>query len=169
MGGKAEARCPAVVCGAGLLPEPNAGCEAGAGVAMRAGFGMDEADGGRVTTGGTGVAGGVGARVATELPADNTSWSASGFTTVGPAGGSPNIYVPLSRPVVSLDCWAAAPNGGRPPLNLAAQQCQEVHRAALEHGNVPRWVTMPAASRRIPGDVASYAHFQMDLELWWAE
>jgi hypothetical protein len=85
--------------------------------------------------------------------------------------------------VVSLDCWAAAPNGGRPPWNLAAQQCQEIYRAALEHGNVPRWVTMPAAykparvlnaiprtePRRIPGDVASYAHFQMDLELWWAE
>jgi hypothetical protein len=125
----------------------------------------------------------LGARVATELPIDNTSWAASGFTTVSGAGGSPDIYLPLARPMVSIDCYGVAANSGRPPWNLANQQAEEIKRAALAHGTVPRWLTMPAAykparvlnviprsePRRIPGDPASYARFQMDLEIWWAE
>lgn len=126
----------------------------------------------------------LGNRVATELPTDNTTWSASGFTTVGVSGGSPNIYVPLSRPVVSVDTWGAAPNGGRPPWNLAAQQAEQIKRAAQGiTSTAPRWVTLPGAyapvrvlgviprsePRRIPGDVSSYARYQMDLELWWTE
>jgi hypothetical protein len=125
----------------------------------------------------------LGARVATELPTDNTSWSASGFTTVGPAGGSPDIYLPVSKPVVSLDCWGVSPNSGKPPWNLAAQQAEEIRRAALAHASAPQAVSLPAAyrsarvmnviprsePRRIPGDAASYARFQMDLEIWWVE
>lgn len=125
----------------------------------------------------------LGARVATELPQDNTSWSASGFTTVSVIGGTPDIYVPLSRPVVQVDTWGAAPNGGRPPWNLAAQQAEQIKRVAQTFGTVPRWVSLPGAyapvrvlgviprsePRRVPGDVSSYARYQMDLELWWAE
>jgi hypothetical protein len=124
----------------------------------------------------------LGSRVATELPQDNSTWSASGFTQVSVAGGSPNIYLPVSRPVVSVDTYGVAANGGRPPWNLAAQQAEQIKAAALAHGTVPRWVTLPGAyapvrvlgviprtePRRVPGDAASYARFQMDLEIWWA-
>jgi hypothetical protein len=125
----------------------------------------------------------LGTRVATELPMDNASWSASGFTVVSSAGGSPHIYLPLARPVLSIDCYGVAAGAARPPWNLAFQCAEEIRRATLAHATVPRAVTLPAAyalarvlaviprsePRRIPGDVANYARVQMDLELWWSE
>lgn len=123
----------------------------------------------------------LGSRVATELPTDNTSWAASGFTTVSSVGGQPDIYVPWHRPVLSLDFWGSSTGSGRPPWNLASQQAEQVLQAALAHGSVPRTVAMPTGyaparvaqviprtePRRINGDVAGYAHYQFDLEMWW--
>lgn len=125
----------------------------------------------------------LGNRVATSLPADNSSWSASGFVTVSGIGGSPDPDLPVRRPVVQLDCWGVAPNSSKPPWNLAAQLAEQVRDAVETHGSVGRRVDMPAAyrdarvetvvlrtePRRVPGDVAAYARFTMDAELWWKE
>ena len=123
----------------------------------------------------------LGSRVATELPADNTSWSASGFTTVHTTGGTPNIEVPVNEPVMSVDSWGVALNSGRPPWNLAAQPAEAIKAAALAHGTIPKILVMPAGfnqvrvfsvvprtePRRINGDAAGYAHYQQDVELRW--
>ena len=61
----------------------------------------------------------VGDRVATTLPKDNTSWSASGFCTLVTAGGTPNLYVPLREPVIGVDCWAVNPQSQKPPWRNA--------------------------------------------------
>ena len=123
----------------------------------------------------------LGNRVATELPADNSSWSASGFTTVATTGGTPNTEVPVNEPVMSIDSWGVALNSGRPPWNLAAQPAEAIKAAAVAHGLIPKILTMPAGfnqvrvfsvtprtePRRIPGDGAGYAHYQQDLHLRW--
>lgn len=123
----------------------------------------------------------LGNRVATELPTDNSSWSASGFVTVAAVGGTPHMYVPLRRPVLSVDCWGVTPNSGKPPWRLAHQLASEIYVAILNHPVVPRPLTMPSGYMgarvmtaiprsepvRVPGDVASYAHFSMDVEMQW--
>ena len=123
----------------------------------------------------------LGNRVATELPADNSSWSASGFTTVATTGGTPNTEVPVNEPVMSIDSWGVSLNSGRPPWNLAAQPAEAIKAAAVAHGLIPKILTMPAGfnqvrvfsvtprtePRRIPGDGAGYAHYQQDLHLRW--
>lgn len=125
----------------------------------------------------------LGNRVATVLPQDNTSWSASGFTTVMSVGGTPNNYVGWRNPVMSVDCWGVATSSGKPPWNLAAQMAEEVRAAVLDHPTVGRAVTMPTGylgarvgsvwlrsePERRPGDVAGYAHYQLDIELLWTE
>lgn len=124
----------------------------------------------------------LGSRVATELPQDNTTWSASGFTTVSAVGGTPNSEIPWERPVLSLDFWGASPGSGRPPWGLTATMASAVKEAVRDHENVPRTLTgFPAAftsaavrtvvlrtePRRVPSDLADYAHYTMDLEINW--
>ena len=123
----------------------------------------------------------LGNRVATELPADNSTWSASGFTTVATTGGTPNTEVPVNEPVMSIDNWGVSLNSGRPPWNLAAQPAEAIKAAAVAHGLIPKILVMPAGfnqvrvfsvtprtePRRIPGDGAGYAHYQQDLHLRW--
>lgn len=126
---------------------------------------------------------GLGSNVATDLPQDNSTWSASGFVQVMTVGGTPNAYSPIARPVVSVDCWAVSPNSSKPPWGKANQLAEDI-RAAV-HGGVllPQRVTVGAAyakadvvearilsePRRIPDDDADYAHFSLDLELHWIE
>jgi fibronectin-binding autotransporter adhesin len=125
----------------------------------------------------------LGNRVATELPSDNSSWSASGFTTVATTGGTPNTEVPVNEPVMSIDSWGVTPSSGRPPWNLAAQPAEAIKAAAVDHGMIPRILTMPTGfnlvrvfcviplsePRRINGDAAAYAHYQQDLEIRWVK
>jgi hypothetical protein len=125
----------------------------------------------------------LGSAVATELPKDNTSWSASGFTKVSAIGGDPDLYVPVSKAAMSIDCYGASTNSGRPPWNLAGQLAEQIKAAIWEHGTVPRVVALPAAyasarvmtviprsePRRVPDDVAAYARYTMDIEIWWAK
>lgn len=126
----------------------------------------------------------LGNRVATELPQDNASWSASGFTVVSATGGTPHPELEVARPVVTVDTYAVSPSGGRPPWNLANQQAEQIkHQAQLRAltGGQAAYVTLPAAyrsarvfgvraltePRRVPGDQGNYARYTQDLEVWW--
>jgi hypothetical protein len=125
----------------------------------------------------------LGNRVATELPSDNSSWSASGFTTVATTGGTPNIEVAVNEPVMSVDSWGVSLNSGRPPWNLAAQPAEAIKAAAVDHGTIPKILVMPVGfnqvrvfsvvprtePRRVNGDAAGYAHYQQDLEFRWVK
>lgn len=122
----------------------------------------------------------LGGGVATELPADNSSWSASGFVQVLTVGGSPSPYLPVASPVVGVDCWAVNPNSGKPPWGKAAGVAEYVRRY-LESVTVPVRVVLPAGfepadvlgawvvsePRRIREDTAGYAHFSMDVRIDW--
>lgn len=123
----------------------------------------------------------LGSAVATELPADVGSWSDTGFTVVSTTGGSPNIYLPVREPVLTLDFYAVSVNSGRPPWNRASQLGEATYAALVDHGSIPAVLAMPTnyaparvltamartEPRRIRGDDASYARFSMDMEIWW--
>jgi hypothetical protein len=122
--------------------------------------------------------------VATDLPADNSTWSASGFVQVMSVGGSPNIYVPVAQPVIQVDLWAVNPNSSKPPWGKANQLAESIRMGTLDHANVGRLLTgFPAAynnarcltvypisePRRIRDDSADFAHYTMDLQFMWIE
>lgn len=121
--------------------------------------------------------------VATELPADNTTWSASGFVQVTAIGGTPELTVPVARPVLSLDFWACNPNGTKLPWWKANQLAEHVRAAVHDHAGTPRLVALTGnyndarvldawfvnEPRRIRSDDANYAHFTADLGLAWVE
>lgn len=122
--------------------------------------------------------------VATDLPEDNSTWSASGFTQVQTVGGTPDNYVPVARPVFSVDCWACAPGSGKPPWYRANARAETIRAAVLDHAGVPyETTTLPAAynqarvlsalmltePRRMLSDEAGYARYQFDLRLDWVE
>jgi len=140
-----------------------------------------------------GIAGLTPDMVSTNLPQDNSTWAATGFCTVSTIGGTPDLYLPVRKPVYQVDCWAVNPSSGRPPWGKA-NHLAELIRSHVEAGprvsnfarllsftpvgayfgaNVveailrtePRRVTVPAVMPT--GDEASYARYLFDLELVW--
>lgn len=123
--------------------------------------------------------------VATELPEDNTTWGASGFTTLEVVGGDLNNDVGLKAPVFEVTCWAAPAAAGsrQPPWHRANQRAETLRAAVLAHAAVPRAVSLPAAyapartlqaamrsePRKGDPDRADYAAYVFDLQLWWTE
>jgi Domain of unknown function (DUF4082)/PKD domain len=120
--------------------------------------------------------------VATDLPADNSSWSASGFVQVTAVGGATSMYLPVKLPVLSVDCWAVYSNSGRPPWGKAFGLAEYV-RSACESFTVPVRLVLPTGysqadvvgawmlsePRKVREDAADYAHIQFDLQLNWLE
>lgn len=126
---------------------------------------------------------GLGDFVATDLPTDQAAWAASGFTQVTSIGGAPDPELPIAKPVLSLDFWATNPNTGRPPWGKANQLAEHVRAGVHEHSAIRRRVTTPTAyadavvmealmltePRRIRDDLADFAHYTADLQIWWFE
>lgn len=119
--------------------------------------------------------------VATKLPADNSNWAAAGFVQIIAVGGTPELYVPVAAPVVGVSCWAVNPNSSKPPWGKANHLAELIRLATYDHQNVPRALSLPAnfgharvtaayfvsEPKRIPGDPANYARFDVDLALRW--
>lgn len=119
--------------------------------------------------------------VATDLPADNSTWTASGFTQVTAVGGVPAVDFALARPVITMDFWAVGADSGRPPWNKANQLAEIVRTGLLDHPAVPRLLVLPAAydnarvitvvpliePRKVRSDEAQYARYTMDAEFHW--
>lgn len=131
------------------------------------------------------------------IPASGTlpAWIATGFVQVPfVVGGSPDPYSIQARPVVQVSCWAAnakqdAANGpiatsNKPPWGKANQLAEQIRAAcqALRFSGAPRNVAMPIPGyahanvqaawlltepRRIPSDMAGYAHFSFDMQMTW--
>lgn len=121
--------------------------------------------------------------VATSLPADQSTWAASGFVELTAIGGTPNPELPVASPVYSVDCWATSPNSGQLPWGKANQLAEHIRAGVHAHSSIRRRVTTPAAyadavvmdalmltePRRIRDDPADFAHYTADLQLWWFE
>lgn len=121
-------------------------------------------------------------QVATTLPTDAAAWESNGFLhVVGAVGGTPQLYHPLREPVVQVDAYAVNLNSGKPPWGKAASLMELVVAATYDEAGLQRVLTLrpgyPQARvltahlasepRRMPGDDASFAHFQADLVLHW--
>lgn len=129
-------------------------------------------------------------RIGTTLP----SWATTGFATVAVVGGTPGALMAVAEPVVSINLWAvnATQSGGpagpinvsnKPPWGHAAQLAEQIRQAAyVLDKSSGRAVAMPVPGyahaavmgaqlltepRRMPADVASYARFQMEIQLRW--
>jgi hypothetical protein len=123
--------------------------------------------------------------VATKLPADMDSWVDLGFVTVAGAGGSPHMYLPIGRPVVSVHFWAASRYGGNPPWGKAANLYSTVRYGdygVLDYANASRRLTgFPVAycdvkvqnvnflgePERRPGDPGDFAEYICNLQIEW--
>lgn len=137
-----------------------------------------------ITIGGTSI-------VATTLPSDvdpvtkqPAAWVRTGFITVAVVGGSPDMYLPVNRPVLQVNCWATVPGSTRPPWGMAAALASAIRYACWPRTGVNRvlaitagGVTYPPAAvqaaslktafRRLYSDAADYAVYQGDLQLDW--
>jgi hypothetical protein len=136
-----------------------------------------------------GSAAGLSGLVSTRLPRDTSTWSASGFITVGDGfggaggviGGAPDKHTQLRNPVLSLHAWAVNPGSGKPPFGKAAQLLEVVQAACNDETTIRRSLDLPSGYRtarvneayllgepkRVPGDDGAYAHFQVDLQIHW--
>ena len=82
------------------------------------------------------------------LPQDAAKWYQTGFVRVSTIGGTPDAYMPLEQPVVSVDCYAVngswtrspqSPSGtpgtfnpsNKPPWDRATQLAQRIRAGAL--------------------------------------
>lgn len=121
--------------------------------------------------------------VATSLPEDNTTWAASGFVAVKTVGGTPNAYVPLREPVVTLDCYAAPAQGSaKAPWAQANNLAETVVKACYQLSSFNTTLVLGPAGypnarmlqarplqepRRVFGDRSFYAHYSFDLQTHW--
>ena len=127
------------------------------------------------------VAGLTSAMVATTLPSDTTRWDDAGFVQVqAVAGGRVSLDLPVRRPIVTLDFWAASPGSNRPPWGLA-NRLPELVRHAVEVQAYGQPVTLPGgylgarvqsvyaatAAARVEGDPSGYARYTQDLAIDW--
>jgi hypothetical protein len=125
--------------------------------------------------------------VATTLPkpgADGTvSWADTGFATLAVVGGDSDMYVPMRRPVVAVDCWAVNPGSQKPPWNKAAMLAETIQAGCYDVQDIPRMLVLPDGypparvlsawtayePRRVPDDASSYARYTLGLSLAWTE
>lgn len=109
------------------------------------------------------------------------SWP-DGFVQALVVGGTPLMDVPVRKPVLSVDVWAANTNSSnRPPWGRASVLVERVRLATegvfarpveLPTGYRPAYVSsvfLRTEPRRIPNDAGAFAHFSMDVELHWRE
>lgn len=128
--------------------------------------------------------------VETTLPADVNpdgsvaAWVQTGFITVSVVGGSPDIYNPVKKPVMQVDCWATRPGSNKPPWWQANVLMETIRYATLQRTGLNRTlslsvngVTYPSAvvdsavfltePRRDYSDAADYARYLADVQFTW--
>lgn len=127
------------------------------------------------------------AMVGTTLPqpaADGTvSWASSGFVQTTTVGGSPGIHVPLSSPVLQIDCWATQSNSDLPPRAKANALAMAVWWACELNTGTEQVLTLRSGyagarvmsayllgePRPIFGDPSDYARYTANLAMNWIE
>ena len=122
--------------------------------------------------------------VATQLPADESTWNTSGFITVAVVGGSPGQELPVRRPVFQVDCWANNPGSDKVPWWRANALAEQVRLGVYDRQRVHRGVQLTAGGKRYPnaavlgavmltepsrgyGDPGDYASYFFDLQMTW--
>lgn len=128
--------------------------------------------------------------VGTTLPADANpdgtpaAWTQTGYVTVSVVGGSPDIYLPVKKPVIQVDTWATVPGSNLPPWQMANVLMETIRYATLQRKGFNRVLALSAGGigypsavvdsayfltepRRSYSDAADYAHFLADVQFVW--
>lgn len=122
-------------------------------------------------------------QVATTLPKAVDSWLAEGFVqaTVVSAGRD-LVDIPVRRPIIDVDCWAAPPvSSSKVPWNKAARLVELIRVAIDDDARFGQEVALPANylgarvqavylainPSRVTNDVSGYARYNMSLEVDW--
>ena len=121
--------------------------------------------------------------VATRLPRDLSTWADLGFVQATVVTGTPDVDVPIRRPLVQIDAWAHSPDGVKPPVNKAARLAELVRVATeLPTAKYSTPVEMPAnyagaivlsayvvtEPYEVTDDPSGFARISLDLVLEWA-
>ena len=121
--------------------------------------------------------------VATRLPRDLAAWADLGFVQATVVTGTPDVDVPIRRPLVQIDAWAHSPDGVRPPVNKAARLAELVRVATeVPTARYSSPVEMPAnyagavalsayvvtEPYEVTDDPSGFARISLDLVLEWA-
>lgn len=121
--------------------------------------------------------------VATRLPRDLAAWADLGFVQATVISGTPDVDVPIRRPLVQIDAWAHSPDGVKPPVNKAARLAELVRVATeLSTAKYSTPVEMPAnyagaivlsayvvtEPYEVTDDPSGFARISLDLVLEWA-
>lgn len=121
--------------------------------------------------------------IATVLPNDDVALRA-GFVQTTVVGGSPEVELPIRRPVLQVSAWAAPadPASSKTPWAQAFQIAEWVWEQtyATEHQNVLLTFSLPGYAkarvfsavalsepRRVPGDEGNYARVDLDVLINW--
>jgi hypothetical protein len=122
--------------------------------------------------------------VGTQLPSGEESWATNGAVALKVAGGSPDIYLRVRKPVIQVDCWATVLNSDKLPWGTARRIAEKIRAATFDDANVSR-VLSPSANgvdyqncwvesaylltepRDAYSDAGDYAGSSFDLMLWW--
>jgi hypothetical protein len=137
--------------------------------------------------------------ISTQLPQDSLTWPAfqdlygssqeiRQFITVRVVGGTPQLDVPVAKPVVDVACFATKPTSNKPPWFAAAQTMELIRLATYNRtlGQFGRALTIGAGNvnynsarvnqacmytepRQLFGDARNYAIYSADLRLTWVE
>jgi hypothetical protein len=125
--------------------------------------------------------------VGTQLPPDDTTWSAHGYIVIpATVGGSPHSTMPLRRPVCQVECWATTPGSNIPPWGKAADLAEQIRYATYDRHFFGRGLTVslngvPYPSARVNsvkiltephrayGDQADYAGVSFDIAFQWTQ
>lgn len=122
--------------------------------------------------------------VATQLPADNSSWASTGFVKVGPVvGGSSQLYVKAPSPVIEVSCYATNPNTKYPAWDKATDLMEYIREGTFNYSLIGRSIATRSGYRnaivrssyfasepfRVEQDDSAYAIIQVDLGLSWIE
>lgn len=120
--------------------------------------------------------------VATRLPRDLSTWADLGFVQATVVTGTPDVDVPIRRPLVQVDAWAHSPDGVKPPVNKAARLAELVRVATEDGAQYGKPVAMPAnyagavvlsayvvtEPYEMTDDPSGFARISLDLVLEWA-
>lgn len=123
-------------------------------------------------------------QVATQLPDDNSTWSASGFVKCGPVvGGSPMMYVPIRYPVIEINTFAVNPNTENPNWGKAESLANLIVEGTYDMALTSKALTLKTGYNqaivnsavalteptRIEGDPSNYARYSFDMQIMWKE
>jgi hypothetical protein len=121
--------------------------------------------------------------VATQLPADETSWAKNGFVVVPvTVAGTPHDTIPLRRPLVQVECWGTVPGSDKLPWGIPTQLAEQIRMGTYDRVSFGRpllitagGVSYPPARvlsakimtepHRIWSDAGDYAGVTFDLAL----